>query len=103
MISWLFNSKGKPIAFEKDKKVFSKKGKIMGSVNDKKQVWGSAGYQGEIIMDNRFMFQTRTGNYARAARAMVTSRSVSSTPAVPPSKAAIAMPSAYRDIEVDEK
>lgn len=102
MTKWLFNSKGKPIAFEKDKKVFSKKGKFIGSVNDKHQVWGSSGYQGDIVKDDRFLFQTRTGSYVRASRALVSSRSVSTTPALPPSKSSIAMPSAYRDIEVDE-
>lgn len=102
MSRWLFNSKGKPIAFEKDNRVFSRKGRLIGQLNDKQQVWGVGGYQGEIVQDDRFLYQTRTGSYSVPARATVTSTRSSSIPSQPPTKSAIALPSAYRDVEVEE-
>lgn len=102
MPTWYFNAKGVPSAFEKDKKVYSDKGKFIGKLNDQNKIYSSQGYQGEIVQRDRLMFHSRTGNYAKAARTAASSKVKVSAPSRPPSKAAIAIPSGYRDVIIEE-
>ena len=102
MPQWYFSAKGQPSAFEKEKKLYSVKGKFIGTLNDQNKVYSSQGYQGEIALRDRFLFHSRTGNYAKAARTAASSKVKVSPPSKPPSKAAIAMPSGFRDVIVDE-
>ena len=97
MANWLYNSNGRPIAFIKNDKVFSRSGKFIGRLRGT-EVWHGS-YKGEILRSNRFLFKTAKGSVTHATPATPPTPAI---PATPPSKPSISLPAGYRDVEVDE-
>ena len=59
MAKWLYNSRGNRIAFINEDRVFSRSGRFIGRL-DGDEVWHGS-YKGEIVKDNRFLYNTRKG------------------------------------------
>jgi hypothetical protein len=94
MTTWLFDSRGEPIAFIKDDKVFSMHAGFIGRL-DGDEVWHGR-YKGEIYRENRFLYKMSKGAIIRGTPG---TPGRPGTPARPARKPAISMPSGYREVE----
>jgi hypothetical protein len=93
MEKWLYDSMGRPIAFIKDDKLFSRSGCFVGRL-DVNEVWHGS-YKGEIIKDDRFLYKTTKGTVIRGTPG------TPGIPEIPGSKGGISIPAGYRDVDLD--
>lgn len=96
MARWLYNSRGKPIAFIEDDKVFSRSGRFIGRL-DGQEVWHGS-YKGEIVRGDRFLYKTTKGSVIRGTPG---TPGIPGIPGMPGSKGSIALPAGYRDVDLD--
>lgn len=96
MATWLYDSSGTPVAFVKDDKVFSGYGRFIGRL-DSNEVWRGS-YKGEIVRGDRFLYDTRKGSIIGGIPGIPGTPGI---PGLPGTKGAIALPSGYRDIELE--
>jgi hypothetical protein len=97
MTQWLYNSRGRPIAFVSGEHVFSRRGKFIGNLDDNK-VWRGR-YQGEIVGDDRLLYKT---SHSHSVRGTPGTPGTPGIPGIPGSKGGHGLPSGYRDLELDE-
>lgn len=97
MAQWLYNSKGRPIAFIKDDKVFSRPGHFVGRL-DGNEVWHGS-YKGEIIKSDRFLYKTTKGTIIRGTPGTPGTPGI---PGIPGTKTSISIPAGYRDVTLDD-
>ena len=95
MVKWLYNSRGKPIAFIESDKVFSQSGRFIGRLDDN-EVWHGS-YKGEIVKGDRFLYKTTIGS---ATHSTPSTPATPATPSTPASKSSISLPTGYRDVDV---
>jgi hypothetical protein len=96
MATWLFNSRGEPIAFIKEDKVFSASCDFIGRIDDG-EVWHGR-YKGEIYRESRLLYKKMKGAVIRSTPGIP---GRPGKPGRPGNKSAISMPSGYRDVEFD--
>lgn len=97
MATWLYDSSGTPVAFLSDDKVFSRHGHFIGRLDDN-EVWHGH-YIGEIVKDDRFLYDTRKGASIRSTPGVPGTPGI---PGMPGMKGAIALPAGYRDVELED-
>ena len=95
MIRWLFNSKGEPIALADHNHVFSDKKRYIGRL-DGNEVWHGK-YKGEIVQDDRFLYERARGNITRGRSGVPLWRP--NTSKRPRKRKRISLPSGYRDVD----
>jgi hypothetical protein len=95
MSTWLFNSRGHPVVFVDQGNVYTKSLKFVGRL-DGNEVWNTQ-YVGEIVKDNRFLYNIRKGMKVKPTHGLPTLPKV---PRLPTTTAPIAMPSGYKDVEI---
>ena len=96
MAKWLFDSKGKPIAFVADDKAFSTKGHFIGRLEENQEIWHGR-YRGEIVEGDRLLYDRRKRRGARSRSAVPRPPA---KPARPANKRPIRVPTGYRDVEL---
>ena len=96
MANWLYDSRGKPIAFVSGGNVFSRSGRFLGRLEGN-EVWHGT-YIGEIVHEDRLL--RRTGK-ARVRRGTPGTPGTPGIPGSPGSRGAIGLPAGYRDIELE--
>ena|SRR6266849_5697215 len=97
MTRWLYNSKGKPLAFVDADNVFSRRGKFIGNLDDN-EVWRGR-YQGEIVEDDRLLYKVHHSHNIRGTPGIP---GIPGKPGIPGSKGGSGSPGGYRDIELEE-
>jgi hypothetical protein len=96
MTRWLYDSDGDPVAFLQSESVFSSRGDYLGKLDSDQQVWNGE-YIGEIIADDRFVFNTKK---------LFGRRKMPGIPRLPgfhgeaPFKGAFTVPLGYRDVDI---
>ena len=97
MAQWLYDSHGRPIAFVKEDKVFSRGGSFIGRL-DGVEVWHGR-YKGEIVRGDRLLYKTGKGSVVRGTPGTPGTPGI---PGTPGSKGSINMPSGYRNISNED-
>jgi hypothetical protein len=64
MARWLYDSKGRPIAFVSGENVFSRGGRFIGKLAGD-EIWHGR-YKGEIVRDDRFLYGLTKGSVVRS-------------------------------------
>jgi len=97
MEKWLYNSEGEPIVFViNNEDVFSKSGRFTGRVEVRSnEVWDGS-YKGEIVMGDRFLYDTSKGQGRRGMGGVPGTPGI---PGIPGNIGAIALPAGYRDVK----
>lgn len=93
MAEWLYSSRGEPIVFIKDSKVFTRNGRFVGRLEGN-EVWHGR-YKGEILQNNRFLYNTSKGSIIKGTPGTPGSPGI---PGIPGSRGSIGLPGGYRDI-----
>lgn len=93
MAKWLFSSKGEPIAFISEDKVYTRRGDFVGRLEGT-EVWHGS-YKGEIYQADRLLYKS---GKASAQRGVPGTPGRPGIPAVPAKPTAIAMPVGYCDV-----
>jgi hypothetical protein len=100
-IRWLFDSRGKPIAFaDEGGHVFTADGRFFGRIAEHSEAWHGR-YRGEIVPDDRLLFDptkhrgTTRGHGGTPGRPLGVSR--------PPARAAIRPPGRLCDAELRQE
>lgn len=95
MATWLFNSRGHPVAFIDRDNVYTKSLKYIGRL-DGTEVWNTQ-YIGEIVNDNRLLYSIKKGMKIKPTHGLP---ALPKVPPLPTTTARIAMPSGYKDVEL---
>jgi hypothetical protein len=96
MSQWLYNAKGRPVAFVSGDCVYSRRGRFVGRLEGS-EVWHGR-YKGEIVQDDRFLYDRSKGSVVRGTPGTPGSPGV---PGMPGNTGAIGLTSRYRDVELE--
>jgi hypothetical protein len=96
MLQPLFNSKGRPIAYINDDKLFKYDGKFLGWLEDG-EVWNGR-YLGEIVGENRLLFQEAKDG---TERPLLETPFSPGMPYPPWGVSSCALPEGFRDLKIE--
>jgi hypothetical protein len=91
MVEWLYNSKGRPIAFVFGQNVYSSRKRYIGFLQGNNVWYGS--YKGEIIYGERLLYNTSKSSLNGPMP--LPSRPSVPTPQSPSSRGGISLPSGF--------
>ena len=96
MATWLYNSRGIPIAFISGDNVFSRNGRFVGCL-DAGEVWNGS-YRGEIVSGDRFLFRRGKSSVIRGMPGIPGTPGI---PGIPGTRGAQGLPGGFGDVELD--
>jgi hypothetical protein len=96
MATWLYNSRGTPIAFLSGENVFSRTGRFVGRL-DGNEVWNGR-YQGEIVSGDTFLFRRGMSSVVRGKPGTPGTPGI---PGTPGSRGGRGLPGGFDDVELD--
>jgi hypothetical protein len=98
-VTWLFNSKGEPVAYLNQGYVYSIFASYLGKL-DNSEIWNRA-YQGEIVDENRLLIKL-TSKHGMRARNLEEERGRRhcKRPPIPDNQAACSLPLGFEDIDL---